>query len=104
MIAYLGNDTENSSCSQRYVVLSERELVANHAYFLPVDKMTLHEMTLNKVLFVPSHESFLGTVDRFQEDQSHMVIVSRFRVDKAESGKKAVKPSLTTYLSDNRNL
>ena len=102
MIAYLGNDNEHS-CFQRYIILPEREPVANQAYFLPVDAITHREVTLNKVPFVLNHKSLLGTVSRFQGGRLHMVTASRFRVDKAESVKKAAKPSLTTYLSDNRN-
>jgi metal transporter CNNM len=52
-------------------------------------------MTLNKVSYVPNNESLLGVLDKFQDGRMHMVIVSRFSVERAKSVKKAVKQSLT---------
>lgn len=55
-------------------------------------------MRLNKVPFVPQNEPILGILDKFQEGRSHIAIVSRLSVEKAQSVKVAVKKGLTRRL------
>jgi metal transporter CNNM len=64
------------------------------------DAVPLRKIPLNKVPFVPNNEPLLGILDKFQEGRSHMAIVSRFSVAKAESVKKAVKRGLTQRLRE----
>lgn len=68
----------------------------------PKDATPLRTLQLNRVPFVPSNESLLGILDRFQEGRSHMAIVSRFSAEKAKSVKKAVtgKRGLTRRFLD----
>ena len=60
------------------------------------DAVPLRKIPLNKVPFVPNNESLLHTLDRdrFQEGRSHMVIISRFSVEKATSVRKVAKHAL----------
>ena len=62
------------------------------------DAVPLRKLPLNKVPFVPSNESMLGILDKFQEGRSHMAIVSRISVEKAASVKKVAKRTLTQRL------
>ena len=55
-------------------------------------------MRLIKVPFVPQNEPLLGILDRFQEGRSHMAIVSRLSVERAQSVKKEVRKGLTQRL------
>ncbi|KAF5386365.1 hypothetical protein D9757_006655 [Collybiopsis confluens] len=64
----------------------------------PKDAVPVRSLQLNKVPFVPENEALLGILDKFQEGNSHMAIVSRFSVEKAKSVKKTVKQSLTRRL------
>ena len=64
------------------------------------DATPVRKMHLNKVPFVPNNEPLLGILDKFQEGRSHMAIVSRFSVEKAESVKQAVKRGLTQRLCE----
>ncbi|KAF5350146.1 hypothetical protein D9756_009120 [Leucocoprinus leucothites] len=64
----------------------------------PRDATPLRKIPLNKVPFVPNNEPLLGMLDKFQEGRSHMAIVSRHSVQKAQSVKKAVKRGLTQRL------
>ncbi|KAH8113053.1 DUF21-domain-containing protein [Phellopilus nigrolimitatus] len=64
----------------------------------PEDAVPVRKMRLNKVLFVPQNEPLLGMLDRFQEGRSHMAIVSRISVDRAQSVKKVVQKNLTQRL------
>ncbi|KAF9039353.1 hypothetical protein BJ165DRAFT_1497695 [Panaeolus papilionaceus] len=74
-------------------------LLVKHCVLLdPKEATPLRKIPLNKVPFVPNNESLLGILDKFQEGRSHMAIVSRFSVEKAESVKLAVKQSLTQRL------
>ncbi|KAK0454734.1 DUF21-domain-containing protein [Armillaria borealis] len=56
----------------------------------PKECIPIRTLQLNRVMFVPNNESLLGILDKFQEGRSHMAIVSRFSVEKAQSVKKAV--------------
>ncbi|KAK0226163.1 DUF21-domain-containing protein [Armillaria fumosa] len=56
----------------------------------PKECRPIRTLQLNRVMFVPNNESLLGILDKFQEGRSHMAIVSRFSVEKAQSVKKAV--------------
>ncbi|KAF7760876.1 hypothetical protein Agabi119p4_10285 [Agaricus bisporus var. burnettii] len=74
-------------------------LLVKHCVLLdPTDATPLRKMPLNKVPFVPNNEPLLGMLDKFQEGRSHMAIVSRYSVEKAQSVKKAVKRGLTQRL------
>src|ERR1700747_843922 len=53
-----------------------------------IDAVPLRKIPLNKVPFVPNNEPLLGILDKFQEGRSHMVIVSRFSVDKARVSRR----------------
>ncbi|KZT63556.1 DUF21-domain-containing protein [Daedalea quercina L-15889] len=64
----------------------------------PADATPVRKIPLNKVPIVPHNESLLGILDKFQEGRSHMAIVSRFSVERAQSVKKAVKQGLTQRL------
>ncbi|KAJ3562519.1 hypothetical protein NP233_g9515 [Leucocoprinus birnbaumii] len=64
----------------------------------PRDATPLRKIPLNKVPFIPNNEPLLGMLDKFQEGRSHMAIVSRHSVHKAQSVKKAVKRGLTQRL------
>ncbi|KAJ7690635.1 hypothetical protein B0H17DRAFT_935869 [Mycena rosella] len=66
----------------------------------PKDAVPLRTVPLNTVPFVPNNQSLLGILDKFQEGRSHIAIVSRFSVEKAQSVKKAVKRGLTQRLRD----
>lgn len=50
--------------------------------------------------FVPNNQSLLRILDKFQEGRSHIAVVSRFSVEKAQSVKKAVKRGLTQRLRE----
>ncbi|SJK97756.1 uncharacterized protein ARMOST_01010 [Armillaria ostoyae] len=56
----------------------------------PKECIPIRTLQLNRVMFVPNNESLLGILDKFQEGRSHMAIVSRFSMEKAQSVKKAV--------------
>ncbi|KXN84678.1 hypothetical protein AN958_12056 [Leucoagaricus sp. SymC.cos] len=74
-------------------------LLVKHCVLLdPRDATPLRKIPLNKVPFIPNNEPLLGMLDKFQEGRSHMAIVSRYSVDKAQSVKKAVKRGLTQRL------
>lgn len=64
------------------------------------DAVPVRRLRLNKVPFVPQNEPLLGILDRFQEGRSHIAIVSRISVERAQSVKKAVKKGLTQRLRD----
>ncbi|THH02246.1 hypothetical protein EW145_g6773 [Phellinidium pouzarii] len=64
----------------------------------PEDAVPVRKMRLNKVPFVPQNEPLLGILDRFQEGRSHLAIVSRLSVARAQSVKKAVRKGLTHRL------
>ncbi|KAI5119681.1 hypothetical protein M0805_009625 [Coniferiporia weirii] len=64
----------------------------------PEDAVPVRKMRLNKVPFVPQNEPLLGILDRFQEGRSHLAIISRLSVDRAQSVKKAVRKGLTQRL------
>ncbi|KAH9840774.1 uncharacterized protein C8Q71DRAFT_701988 [Rhodofomes roseus] len=64
----------------------------------PADATPVRKIPLNKVPIVPHNESLLGILDKFQEGRSHMAIVSRLSVARAQSVKKAVKQGLTQRL------
>ena len=66
----------------------------------PKDAIPLRKLPLNKVPFVPKNMSLLGILDRFQEGRSHMAIVSRLSVEKAQSVKKVAKRGLTQRLRE----
>ena len=63
-----------------------------------VDATPIRSLQLNRVPHVPNNESLLGILDKFQEGRSHMAIVTRFSIDKAQSVKQAVKRGLTQRL------
>ncbi|KAF9444552.1 DUF21-domain-containing protein [Macrolepiota fuliginosa MF-IS2] len=74
-------------------------LLVKHCVLLdPEDATPLRKIPLNKVPFVPNNEPLLGMLDKFQEGRSHMAIVSRYSVEKAQSVKTAVKRGLTQRL------
>ncbi|KAH9929143.1 uncharacterized protein B0H18DRAFT_997734 [Fomitopsis serialis] len=64
----------------------------------PADATPVRKIPLNKVPIVPHNEPLLGLLDKFQEGRSHIAIVSRFSVERAQSVKKAVKQGLTQRL------
>ena len=66
----------------------------------PKDAIPLRKLPLNKVPFVPKNMSLLGILDRFQGGRSHMAIVSRLSVEKAQSVKKVAKRGLTQRLRE----
>ncbi|KAJ6602172.1 hypothetical protein B0H10DRAFT_2081154 [Mycena sp. CBHHK59/15] len=66
----------------------------------PKDAVPLRTVPLNTVPFVPNNQSLLGILDKFQEGRSHIAIVSRFSVEKAQSVKTAVKRGLTQRLRE----
>src|ERR1700722_11147436 len=64
------------------------------------DAVPLRKIPLNRVPLVPNNEPLLGILDKIQEGRSHIVIVSRFSVEKAASVKKAAKRGLTQRLRE----
>ncbi|KAL5501009.1 hypothetical protein ACEPAH_9396 [Sanghuangporus vaninii] len=74
-------------------------LLVKHCVLLdPEDAVPVRKMRLIKVPFVPQNEPLLGILDRFQEGRSHMAIVSRLSVERAQSVKKEVRKGLTQRL------
>lgn len=82
-------DPEGSSCLFFSFVASYRFLL---------DAVPVRKMRLLKVPYVPQNEPLLGILDRFQEGRSHMAIVSRVSVERAQSVKETVRKGLTQRL------
>jgi len=58
---------------------------------LPIpNAITIRQMTLNNVPFVPNNEPLLEALDKFQEGRSHVTIISQFSIDRAKSVKQSL--------------
>ncbi|THH30294.1 hypothetical protein EUX98_g3887 [Antrodiella citrinella] len=64
----------------------------------PKEATPLRSLQLHPVFCIHNNLPLLEVLDRFQEGRSHMAIVGRFSVEKAESVKHEVKQSLTRRL------
>ncbi|KAF8995446.1 hypothetical protein BDQ17DRAFT_1250645 [Cyathus striatus] len=64
------------------------------------DAVPVRSLQLNKVFTVPSNQSLLGILDKFQEGHSHLAVVSRLSIERVETIKNVEKRGLTRQLKE----